>query len=143
MPRSAMRRRTIFVNMGAYRKLNRIFRVYVWPCCLLLSATISFAKLAYRGDYRGGILEADLVAIVVQESPDTFRVEEVLLGSADKSTSINLPGFRLFTQQQYGSDIVDPISPDTRILLYLRHKNDPAEGWEVTDKGFAFFWVQH
>ena len=129
--------------MGGYRKLNRILRVYLWPCCLLLSATISSAKLAYRGDYRDGILEADLVAIVVQESPDTFRVEEVLLGSADKSTFINLPGFRLFTQQQYGSDIVDPISPNTRILLYLRHKNNPAEGWEVTDKGYAFFWVQH
>ena len=51
--------------------------------CLLLSSSVSLAKLVPVRDYRNGILDAELVVIVSQESPDSFRVEETSLGSAN------------------------------------------------------------
>jgi len=85
-------------------------------------------------------LDAELVVIVSQRSPRSFRVEEVFLGNARSGDSIELPGFRLFTAQQYGPDIVEPITPDTRVLLLLRHKKDTPAAW---DSGYSFFWVQN
>lgn len=112
-------------------------------CCLLLASTASFAKLVSARDYRNGILDAELVVIVLQESPNSFIVEEVFLGSANRGDSIELPGFRLFTEQQYGPDIVDPITRDTRVLLFLHHKKDAPAAWEPTYFGYSFFWVQN
>ena len=59
-------------------------------CCLLLSSSVSFAKPVPARDYRNGILDAELVVIVSQESPSSFRVEETFLGSANKGDSIEL-----------------------------------------------------
>lgn len=83
------------------------------------------------------------MVIVSQESPGSFRVKEAFLGSANSGDSIELPGFRLFTYQRYGPDIVEPITPDTRILLFLRHKKEMPAAWEPTDFGYSFFWVQN
>ena len=112
-------------------------------CCLLLFDTVVFAKLPPGRDYRRGILDAELVVIVRQQAPDSFRVEEVFLGKASGGDSIKLLGFRLFTYQMFGPDIVEPISSDTRILLFLQHKKAEPAVWEVTDFGYAYFWVQH
>ena len=112
-------------------------------CCLLLPSCVSLAKLVPARDYRNGILDAELVVIVSQESPGSFRVEEAFLGSTNRGDPIELPGFRLFTEQQYGPDIVEPMTPNTRTLLFLRHKKDMPAAWEPTYFGYSFFWVQN
>jgi hypothetical protein len=109
---------------------------------LLLSGTASFAKLVSRRDFRDGILDAELVVIVLQQEPGKFRVEEVFLGEARNGDFLELPGFRLFTAQPYGPDIVEPISSATRILLFLHRKTDAPATWEPTYFGNCFFWVQ-
>lgn len=129
--------------MGDHRSLGGRPRALLVLSCLLLSSTVSFAKLVPARDYRNGILDAELVVIVSQESPSSFRVEQAFLGSANSGDSIELPGFRLFTYQQYGPDIVEPITPDTRILLFLRHNKEMPAAWEPTDFGYSFFWVQN
>lgn len=129
--------------MGDHRSLGGRPRALLVLCCLLLSSSVSFAKLVPARDYRNGILDAELVVIVSQESPSSFRVEQAFLGSANSGDSIELPGFRLFTFQQYGPDIVEPITPDTRILLFLRHNKEMPAAWEPTDFGYSFFWVQN
>jgi len=128
--------------MSDHRSLGRPIRALLVLCCLFLSSSVSFAKLVTPRDYRNGILDAELVVIVSQESPSSFRVEEAFLGSANRGDSIELSGFRLFTEQQYGPDIVEPITPDTRILLFLCHKKDQPAAWEPTYFGYSFFWVQ-
>ena len=49
----------------------------------------------------------------------------------------------MVTEQQYGPDIIERITPNTKILLYLRHKKDAPSEWEITDFGWSFFWVQN
>lgn len=129
--------------MGDHRSLGGRPRALLVLCCLLLSSSVSLAKLVPARDYRNGILDAELVVIVSQESPSSFRVEQTFLGSANSGDSIELPGFRLFTYQQYGPDIVEPITPDTRILLFLRHNKEMPAAWEPTDFGYSFFWAQN
>ena len=97
--------------MCSHCSLGGTIRALLLLCCLLLASTASFAKLVAGRDFRNGILDAELVVIVLQQSPDSFRVEEVFLGNANKGDSIQLSGFRLFTEQQYGPDIVDPSRP--------------------------------
>jgi hypothetical protein len=128
--------------MRDHHSLGRPIRALLLLCCVLLSSSVSFAKLVASRDYRNGILDAELLVIVLQHSPGSFRVEEVFLGNANKGDSIELPGFRLFTEQQYGPDIVEPIMPDTRVLLFLHHKKDAPAVWEPTYFGYSFFWVQ-
>ena len=129
--------------MSDHRSVGRPIRALLVLCCLLVCSRVSFAKLVAARDYRNGILDAELVVIVSQESPSSFRVQEEFLGSANKGDFIELPGFRLFTEQQYGPDIVEPITPNTRILLFLRHKKDMSAAWEPTYFGYSFFWVQN
>lgn len=129
--------------MCSHCSFGETIRAVTLLCCLLLVGTTSFAKLVAGPNFRNGILDAELVVIVLQQSPDSFRVEEVFLGNANKGDSIELPGFRLFTEQQYGPDVVEPITSDTRILLFLHHKKDTPTAWEPTYFGYSFFWVQH
>ena len=117
-------------------------RALLLLCYFFTASVNSFAKLVTRPDYRNGILDAELVIIVLQHSPGSFRVEEVFLGNANKGDSIELPGLRLFTEQQNGPDIVEPITPETRVLLFLHHKKDVPGAWEPTYFGYSFFWVQ-
>ena len=105
-------------------------RVVALMCCLLAFTTPAIAKLTSGFDYRVGILDADLVCIVSQKAPDVFKVDEVFLATGPAVESIRLPGFQLATEQQYGPDIVEPITPNTRILMYLRHIKDAAEDKE-------------
>jgi hypothetical protein len=121
---------------------TQTIRALLLLCCSLLAGTDSFAKLVARRDFRDGVLDAELVVIVLQQSPDTFLVEEVFLGNIGNGDSIEVPGFRLFTEQRYGPDIVEPITSNTRILLFLHHKKDAPAGWEPTYFGNCFFWVQ-
>jgi hypothetical protein len=118
-------------------------RVVVIICCLLAFTASAIAKLTSGFDYRVGILDADLVCIVSQKMPDVFKVDEVFLATGPAPEYIRLPGFQLATQQQYGPDIVEPITADTRILMYLRHKKDSPASWEVSRHGISFSWVNN
>jgi hypothetical protein len=97
------------------------------------------ARLVPPRDAREGVLDASLVTIVRPEAQDWFGIEEVFLGDQNAGGAIELPGFRLYTVQQHGPERVEPMTPDTRILLFLRDKEG---GWEVTDHGYCFFWRQ-
>jgi hypothetical protein len=108
---------------------------------LLVLPNTSNAKLIPRRDPRAGVLDANHVVLVKQEVSDQFQIEEVYLGDSKPGDIINLPGFKLFTYQQYGPDIVEPITPDTRILLFLKHKEEDMSAWEITAYGYCFFWV--
>jgi hypothetical protein len=108
---------------------------------LLLSAPDSYARIVPPRDPREGILDASLVAIVKQAGPDTFEIQEAFLGDAEVGDTIRLPGFRLYTVQMYGPEKVEPIAPDTRVLVFLRRGEKDPTKWEVTDYGYCFFWV--
>lgn len=110
---------------------------------ILLASLDTQGKLIPQRDPRAGVLDASLVAIVKQQTKDQFQIEEVFLGESNPEDIIQLSGFRLFTYQNYGPDIVEPISPDTRILLFLQHKKDDMNAWEVTAYGYCFFWVHN
>ncbi|HTW22534.1 MAG TPA: hypothetical protein VMD78_02985 [Candidatus Baltobacteraceae bacterium] len=118
-------------------------RVVALMCCLLAFIAPAIAKLTSGFDYRVGILDADLVCIVSQQAPDVFKVDEVFLATGPAVETIRLPGFQLATEQKYGPDIVEPITPNTRILMYLRRKKDAPSSWEVLDYGLSFSWVQN
>jgi hypothetical protein len=118
-------------------------RVVVLTCCLLAFITPAIARLTSGFDYRVGILDADLVCIVSQQAPDVFKVDEVFLATGPAVESVRLPGFQLATEQQYGPDTVEPITPNTRILMYLRHKKNATSSWEVVNHGLSFLWVQN
>lgn len=122
-------------------KLTSIF-LFCVPLVVLSSADLGFTKLVRPRSAREGILDAQLVAIVRQKAPDLYEIEEVYWGNAEAGDSISLQGFQLSTRQEYGADLIDPISSETRILLFLRHKTDDPSGWEPTDYGYCFFWVQ-
>jgi hypothetical protein len=107
-------------------------------CLLLFLLCVeSSARLVPKRNPREGVLDASLVSIVRPETQDWFRIEEVFLGDQSAGDSINLPGFKLYTIQEHGPELVEPMTPDTRILLFLKNKED---GWEVTDYGYCFFW---
>jgi hypothetical protein len=116
-------------------------RVLLVLCCLLLPGEATGGKLVPRRDFRDGILDAELVVIALQQSPGRFQVEEVFLGNASNGDPLELPGFQLATAQEYGPDILDPISSETRILLFLHHKKD-SQAWEPTEYANCYFWVQ-
>ena len=44
--------------------------------------------------------------------------------------------------QREGPNIVEPITANTRILLFLQHKKDRSAEWEPTYFSDSFFWVQ-
>lgn len=122
--------------------MTEAIRTLLLFCSLFYCSTASFSKLTTPRDFRLGVLDAELVAIVHQESPGKYRAEEVFLGDASNGDSIELPGFRLFTEQQYGPDIIEPVTSNTKILMFLHHKKDSPAVWEPTYFGYCFFWVQ-
>jgi hypothetical protein len=105
---------------------------------ILLIADNAYPKIVVRTDPRDGVLDASLVLVVRQVERDTFSGEEVFLGESPAGDIINLPGFRLKTEQEWGPAKIDPITPDTRILLFLKRKDD---GWEITHYNSCYFWV--
>src|SRR5215475_5785132 len=105
---------------------------------LLLIGDSAYARLVFPPDPREGVLDASLVLVVRQVERDTFSAEEVFLGEMQAGDLINLTDFKLTTMQEWGPDKIDPITPDTRILLFLK-KID--KGWEITQYNRCFFWT--
>jgi hypothetical protein len=64
-----------------------------------------------------------------------------MLGPKKAGDVIKLPGFRLYTVQERGPEKVEPITPQTRILLFLKPKEKDPDALEVTSYGYCFFWV--
>jgi len=89
-------------------------------------------------DPRGGVLDADVVVIVKQTSRDLFEVEEVFFGGSNVGDLIALPDFKLVICQPDHDNIVEPITPDTHILLFLAGS---STGWAITFHGYCYFWV--
>jgi hypothetical protein len=92
-------------------------------------------------DARAGILDASLVVIVKAETPDAFKIEQVLLGKGPPGGKIRLAGFKLIDHPDEGPDVTHPITPSTRILLLLKHPDKDQQEWEITQDGNCFFWV--
>ena len=113
---------------------------FIGICSLLLTREPASAKLVAARNPLDGVLDAELVAIVRQAGPGEFAVERVFLGGAKTGDVIGLPGFKLSTPQADGPDIVEAITEDTRILMFLRH--GAADSWELTGYTNCFFWVQ-
>jgi hypothetical protein len=105
---------------------------------ILLIGNSAYAKPVVRPDPREGVLDASLVLVVRQVERDTFSAEEVFLGEMQAGDLINLTDFKLTTEQYGEPDKIDPITPDTRILLFLK-KID--KGWEITQYNRCFFWT--
>lgn len=124
------------IQIGWFSFISSLFIILALP-------DTSSAKLIPRRDPRAGVLDANLVVLVKQEVSDQFQIEEVYLGESKPGDVINLPGFKLFTYQQYGPDIIEPITPDTRILFFLEHKEGDMSAWGITAYGYCFFWVHN
>jgi len=115
-------------------------RALIWVCCAaLITGEPSLAKLVAPRNPLDGVLDAELVVIVKQAGSGAFSVEEVLLGTARAGDVIAVPDFKLSTPQEYGPDIVEAVTENTRILMFLRHS--PAQVWELTGYDGCFFWV--
>lgn len=110
--------------------------------CLILPST-GFARIVPVKNPLDGVLDAQLVLIVRKgPNPRLFRVDQVFWGDAKPGDLIDLGEFRLATVQQYGPPVIDPIAPETRILVFLKHENDPSAPWQPTYFQEAYFWVQ-
>jgi hypothetical protein len=68
-------------------------RVVLLLCCLLGFNTPTIAKLTAGFDYREGILDAELVCIVSQKTPDVFKVDEVFLATGQRSNPFGCRAF--------------------------------------------------
>lgn len=121
-------------------RVSRFRPVYGLVVSLLLSDS-ALSRIVPQRDARQGILDAALVVIVKPQTATEYEIEEAFWGDASPGDSIHLPGFRLFTMQRYGPDLVEPISPGTRILLFLQHKKEDPSRWEPTQHGYCCFWV--
>jgi HEAT repeat protein len=119
--------------------------LFAFALCLVLCSRIVHARIAVQGDPLWA-LDASRVVIVTPEGNDRFRVEEVLLNEdavpAHPGDLLTLPGFKLFTMLEMEPDRIASLTPNTRILLYLRR--DPAKlaAWVIAQHGYAFFWVE-
>jgi hypothetical protein len=121
---------------------RRLFEHFGFLLVLLLLSGTALGTLARPRDAHECILDAALVVIVSQQTADDYRIEEVFLGDHNPGDSLHLPGLKLFTRREEMPDIIDPILPNTRILLFLQHKKDDPNAWEPTSYGYCFFWVQ-
>jgi len=119
------------------------FRAAAFAAAMILPmADVSHARLVPVRDPREGVLDASVVVIVSKAGTNSFRVEEVVLGEKNVGDTISLPDFRLYTVQMDGPERVEPITPDTRVLLFLKSSEKARDTLEVTDHGYCFFWVQ-
>ncbi|MCU1284810.1 MAG: hypothetical protein JWO13_1160 [Acidobacteriales bacterium] len=113
--------------------------------CIGLVALSASAKLVPGKDPLDGVLSAQLVVIVRPghtQTANPFIIEEVFLGNAKPGETVDLGEFQLATEQQYGPDLIDAITPGTRILLFLQRKQGSPTVWEPTYYKHSYFWVK-
>ena len=113
--------------------------------CISLVALSASARIVPAKDPLNGVLDADLVVIVgpaLSGNPGAFRVGEVFLGDLHVGDTIELRDFKLSIVQEYGPEKVEPITAETRILLYLQRTKDSPPTWKPTYFEESFFWVR-
>ena len=122
-----------------------------YTICLLaivsssLVALTQFGRIVPIKDPVDGILDAQLVVIVqrsLTREPGLFRILEVFLGDKKLDDSIDLGDFTLSINGPYAPTVTEPITQDTRILLFLQRKQGSNTEWEPTYFKEMFFWVQ-
>jgi hypothetical protein len=117
---------------------------------VFLSQLTCNAKIIPRRDPLDGALDASVIVIVKQQSPGLFRVEEAFLGDIATGQSLALPGFQMVVADTSalvaGVDRVEPITENTRILIFLKPAADAPPGgrlndeWAVAGFGNCYFW---
>jgi hypothetical protein len=120
------------------------YRASLIIICVALVAVNAVARLISSKDPLDSVLDAQLVVIVRPwpvEKAQLFKIEEVFLGDKKKGDVIDLGDIQLQTIQEYGPPVVEPITADTRLLLFLQRKDESAMQWEATYYQ-QFFWVQ-
>ena len=111
------------------------------------------AKLIARRDPLDGALDATVIAILRQQAPGVFRIEEAFLGPVNPGQTLELPGFSLVVQDYStpfaGVERTEPINADTRILVFLKpargdQKREPRYGdWAIAGFGNCYFYTQN
>jgi hypothetical protein len=122
-------------HLGAFLLLLTIFESSA-PCN---------AKIIPKRDPLDGALDATLIVIMKQQSPDTFRVEESFLGGVGIGDLLLLPDFRLVVEDRstliVGMERIEPIHTDTRILVFLKPAKSGTQRWDVAGFGNCYFWT--
>jgi hypothetical protein len=125
------------------KPINRTGLQIVFALLWFLSAqNVSSAKLIFIPDPRLGVLDARLIVLVKEQEKDLFTIEEVYLGERQAGDKIHLPAFKLIIERQEEPDIIEPVTSDTRILLFLQPRKDDFFSWEISGYGRCYFWVQ-
>jgi hypothetical protein len=102
------------------------------------------ARLIPTKDAREGVFDAELVAIVRHIQKDAFEIEDVLLKTVEVGKTVAVPDFTLYSYVEgiwRGERVEHEITPDTRILMFLKRSRRKPDCWEVTHGGYCFFWV--
>jgi hypothetical protein len=113
--------------------------------CSGLVTLSAFGRIVPLKDPVDGVLDAELVVIVQRSpvgQPGLFRILELFLGDKKKDDLIDLGSFELKITQEGGPPAIEPITSETRILLFLQRKQDSSGEWEPTNFKESFFWVQ-
>src|SRR5258708_3263088 len=103
--------------------------------CVFLIVSNAVARLVSPKDPLDSVLDAQLVVIVRRapiEKRNLFEIEEVFLGDKKRGDYIDVGDIKLETVQQYGPPVIEPISPNTRILFFLQPKKESLAVWEPT-----------
>jgi hypothetical protein len=150
-PRADVSKNTEAPGTGSFERLTtRSFRTTPrWRVILIGSAlnsssTVVAAKpLASAGtEFLPGLHPASVNMPSKPEVVSRRPVEEVVLGEKKIGDTISLPDFRLYTVPMFGPERVEPITPETRVLLFLKSSEKVPDTFEVMHDGECFFWVQ-
>jgi hypothetical protein len=130
-------RRSVARDVGVFL----LICFYQFPCD---------AKIVPRRDPLDAALDSTVIAIMRQQSPGTFQVEEAFLGDVAKGQTLLLPGFNLVVQDTSSliccRERIEPIRSSTRILVFLKPASTIPGNWQrygqwaVAGFGNCYFW---
>jgi len=109
------------------------------PLLVLCIAAPALAETAPRQDPNDAVFTATAVVIVAPDKPDTFTIERSYRGDLAIGSKIELPKFKLITYGLLQEPHVQPLTDDTRILMFLRPDAKNPAVLEITDWGYAYF----
>ena len=89
-----------------------------------------------------GVLDASLVVIVKPEIKDIYRTLETYLDDPQAGELLYLPDLKLHILPNDKPRVSVEITPDTRLLLFLKHKTLDPTAWEVTFYGADCYAVE-
>ena len=102
---------------------------------LVAMPLFSEAKAIPRRDPLDGALSATLIVIVRQQSPGLLVVEESFYGDAERGQLLKVPNFQLRVEDETagigGDERIEPITKNTRILVFLKPLSKLDETWQV------------